>query len=102
MGDGSDDLDDLSDFGGGIAELGDGDGGGFGDFDGAGSDEVRRFFIENALYWLEDYHFDALRLDAIHGIFDFSAQHFDHFLDWNHTFKKLQFDEGFLRIHPVW
>jgi maltooligosyltrehalose trehalohydrolase len=45
-------------------------------FDGAGSDEVRRFFIENALCWLEDYHFDALRLDAVHGIFDFSARHF--------------------------
>lgn len=45
-------------------------------FDGQGSDEVRRFFIENALYWLEDYHFDALRLDAVHGIFDFSARHF--------------------------
>ena len=45
-------------------------------FDGAGSDEVRRFFIENALYWLEDYHFDALRLDAVHEIFDFSARHF--------------------------
>ncbi len=45
-------------------------------FDGAGSDEVRRFFMENALYWLEDYHFDALRLDAIHGIYDFSARHF--------------------------
>ncbi|HEX4784362.1 MAG TPA: malto-oligosyltrehalose trehalohydrolase [Candidatus Sulfotelmatobacter sp.] len=44
-------------------------------FDGAGSDEVRRFFIENALYWLEDYHFDALRLDAVHGIFDFGARH---------------------------
>ena len=42
-------------------------------FDGSGSDEVRRFFCENALYWLEQYHFDALRLDAIHGIFDFSA-----------------------------
>ena len=45
-------------------------------FDGAGSDEVRRFFIENALYWLTDYHFDALRLDAIHGMFDFGARHF--------------------------
>jgi maltooligosyltrehalose trehalohydrolase len=45
-------------------------------FDGAESDEVRRFFIENALYWLENYHFDALRLDAIHGIFDFGAHHF--------------------------
>ena len=42
-------------------------------YDGAGSDEVRRFFRENALYWLEQYHFDALRLDAVHGIFDFSA-----------------------------
>ena len=45
-------------------------------FDGEGSDEVRRFFIQNALYWLEDYHFDALRLDAVHGIFDFGACHF--------------------------
>ncbi len=45
-------------------------------YDSAGSDEVRRFFIENALYWLEEYHFDALRLDAVHGIFDFGARHF--------------------------
>lgn len=45
-------------------------------FDGPGSNDVRRFFRENALYWLEDYHFDALRLDAVHGIFDFSAQPF--------------------------
>ena len=44
-------------------------------FDDAHSDAVRRFFIENALYWLKEFHFDALRLDAIHGIFDFSAQH---------------------------
>ncbi len=45
-------------------------------YDGAYSDEVRRFFIENALYWLEDCHVDVLRLDAIHGIFDLSARHF--------------------------
>jgi maltooligosyltrehalose trehalohydrolase len=45
-------------------------------FDGVGSDDVRRFFIENALYWIEHYHFDALRLDAVHGIFDFGARHF--------------------------
>jgi maltooligosyltrehalose trehalohydrolase len=44
-------------------------------FDGPGSDGVRRFVIENALYWLTEYHIDALRLDAIHGIFDFSARH---------------------------
>jgi maltooligosyltrehalose trehalohydrolase len=44
-------------------------------YDDAGSDQVRRHFISNALYWLEAYHIDALRLDAIHGIFDFSALH---------------------------
>lgn len=41
--------------------------------DGAGSDEVRRFFIENALMWLRDYHADGLRLDAIHALVDRSA-----------------------------
>jgi maltooligosyltrehalose trehalohydrolase len=45
-------------------------------YDGPDSGEVRRFFIENALYWLEDYHFDALRLDAVHAIYDFGALHF--------------------------
>jgi maltooligosyltrehalose trehalohydrolase len=44
-------------------------------FDGAGSDGVRRFFIDNALYWLTEYHVDALRLDAIHRIYDFGASH---------------------------
>lgn len=45
-------------------------------FDGPSSDDVRRFFIENALQWLDKYHIDALRLDAVHGIFDFGATHF--------------------------
>ena len=45
-------------------------------FDGADSDEVRRFFCDNALMWLRDYHFDGLRLDAVHGIVDTSATHF--------------------------
>jgi maltooligosyltrehalose trehalohydrolase len=44
-------------------------------YDGRGSDGVRRFVIDNALYWLTEYHIDALRLDAIHGIYDFSARH---------------------------
>lgn len=44
-------------------------------FDGPYSDGVRNYFINNALYWLTEYHVDALRLDAIHSIFDFSAQH---------------------------
>ena len=37
-------------------------------FDGPGSDEVRRFVIDNALMWLRDYHCDGLRLDAVHAI----------------------------------
>ncbi|HEY0304888.1 MAG TPA: malto-oligosyltrehalose trehalohydrolase [Longimicrobiales bacterium] len=44
--------------------------------DEAHSDEVRRYFIENALEWITDYHIDALRLDAVHGILDTSAQPF--------------------------
>lgn len=34
---------------------------------------VRRFFIHNALYWLDEYHFDGLRFDAVHAIFDDSS-----------------------------
>ena len=41
-----------------------------------GSLEVRRFFAENALMWLRDYHFDGLRLDAVHAFYDHSAIHF--------------------------
>jgi maltooligosyltrehalose trehalohydrolase len=44
-------------------------------YDGPHSDAVRHFIISNALYWVTEYHIDALRLDAIHGIFDFSAKH---------------------------
>jgi maltooligosyltrehalose trehalohydrolase len=44
-------------------------------YDDAESDEVRRFIIDNALYWITEYHIDGLRLDAIHGIFDFSPRH---------------------------
>jgi len=39
-------------------------------FDGPESRTVRDFFIHNALYWLEEYHFDGLRLDAVHAIVD--------------------------------
>ena len=44
--------------------------------DDAGSDEVRRFFCDNALMWLRDYHCDGLRLDAVHALIDSSACHF--------------------------
>ena len=43
-------------------------------FDDAESDEVRRYFTDNALQWVTDYHVDALRLDAIHAIVDPSAR----------------------------
>jgi len=45
-------------------------------FDGAHSNEVRRFFIENAIYWIREFHIDALRIDAVHAIMDFSARPF--------------------------
>jgi maltooligosyltrehalose trehalohydrolase len=44
--------------------------------DSAGSDEVRRFFIENAFYWQREFHMDGLRLDAVHAMKDFSATPF--------------------------
>ena len=46
-------------------------------FDGeAAGDVVREFFIQNALYWIEEYHIDGLRFDAVHAIIDDSDRHF--------------------------
>lgn len=50
--------------------------GGAVNFEDAGSAEVREFFIQNALMWLLDYHFDGLRIDAVHAFIDRSAKHF--------------------------
>jgi malto-oligosyltrehalose trehalohydrolase len=44
-------------------------------FDGEHCRTVRDFFVHNALYWLEEFHFDGLRMDAIHAIADDSPQH---------------------------
>jgi maltooligosyltrehalose trehalohydrolase len=44
-------------------------------FDGDSSRTVRDFFINNTLYWLEEYHFDGLRFDAVHAIIDDSKKH---------------------------
>ncbi len=45
-------------------------------YDGPGSEVVRAFMIHNALYWLEEYHLDGLRLDAVNTIADDSPRHF--------------------------
>ncbi|WP_280153929.1 malto-oligosyltrehalose trehalohydrolase [Piscinibacter sp. XHJ-5] len=44
-------------------------------FDGAANRTVRDFYVHNALYWIEEFHFDGLRLDAVHAIRDDSAIH---------------------------
>jgi maltooligosyltrehalose trehalohydrolase len=45
-------------------------------YDGPDSDHVRRFFVESALQWIDEFRIDALRLDAVHAIFDSTAQPF--------------------------
>jgi len=45
-------------------------------FDGADARPVREFFVHNALFWLEEYRFDGLRLDAVHAIVDDSDPDF--------------------------
>ena len=54
-------------------------------FDDAWSDGVREYFSNNVIYWLEQYHIDALRCDAIHAIFDFGAVHF-----WEQVHQKIK------------
>ncbi len=45
------------------------------DFDGESAAPVREFFVENAGYWIDEYHLDGLRLDATQSIFDSSPEH---------------------------
>jgi len=44
-------------------------------YDGPGSEVVRAFMIHNALYWIEEFHLDGLRLDAVNAIVDESPRH---------------------------
>jgi maltooligosyltrehalose trehalohydrolase len=44
-------------------------------YDAEGSDVIREFIIQNAVYWIEEFHLDGLRLDAIHAIKDDSTAH---------------------------
>jgi maltooligosyltrehalose trehalohydrolase len=72
-------------------------------FDGEGSRSVRDFFIHNALYWLEEFHFDGLRVDAVHAIADDSQPDFideltstvrRHFGDSRHVHLVLENDRN--------
>lgn len=67
-------------------------------FDGKCSDEVRRFFIENALQWVRDFHVDALRLDAVHAILDRSPRPF---LEELADSVKVEADRLARRVHLI-
>jgi maltooligosyltrehalose trehalohydrolase len=65
-------------------------------FDGRGSRVVRDFFIHNALYWLEEYHFDGLRLDAVHAIVDDSVP--DILIELAETVRKTFTDKRYVHL----
>jgi maltooligosyltrehalose trehalohydrolase len=65
----------LSEFGPYFTERHHTDWGSAINFEGPGSDEVRRFIVDNAVAWIRDYHVDGLRLDAVHAIMDQSPVH---------------------------
>ena len=44
-------------------------------YDGPGCDAVRDYVLDNARMWLEEFHLDGLRLDAVHAIYDLGARH---------------------------
>jgi maltooligosyltrehalose trehalohydrolase len=44
-------------------------------YDGPGCDAVRDYVLDNVRMWLQDFHFDGLRLDAVHAIYDLGARH---------------------------
>lgn len=58
-------------------------------YDGEWSDGVRDYFSGNPIYWFSEFHIDGLRLDAIHAVFDTSAEHF-----WELCHKRIKVLEG--------
>lgn len=66
--------------------------------DGPWSDPVREYFSDNAIYWLNEFHIDGIRFDAIHGMFDAGAHPF-----WNLMHEKIQRTEQRLgrKLHTV-
>ncbi len=67
-------------------------------YDDRESDHVRHFIIQNALHWISEYHLDALRLDAIHGIYDLSAKHI--LKELNEAVQRLAKNLG-RRVHVI-
>ncbi len=66
-------------------------------FDQEFSDDVRNYFIYNAVYWLSEFHIDALRLDAVHATYDFSAYPFLAQLSENvHRFSEMKGKQHYL------
>jgi maltooligosyltrehalose trehalohydrolase len=71
-------------------------------YDDRGSDEVRKFILENVRYWLTTFNLDGLRLDAIHGIFDFSPKHIlKEIADLSHSLGKFVIAESDLNDPKV-
>lgn len=67
-------------------------------FDDAWSDGVRDYFSDNAFYWLEHFHIDGLRCDAIHEIYDRSATHFWELLHQRVKAKEKELGRSFYMI----
>lgn len=64
-------------------------------FDDSGSDEVRKFILENVEYWLRDFHVDGLRLDAVHAIIDNSPKHIlEDIADLVHKYNRIVIAES--------
>ncbi len=61
-------------------------------------DEVRQFVLDNVSYWIDEFHFDGLRLDAVHYMFDDRE---DHILsEIQDSFRKIESAQG-RRIHLI-
>ncbi|QGA54168.1 malto-oligosyltrehalose trehalohydrolase [Sulfolobus sp. E5-1-F] len=64
-------------------------------FDDAGSDEVRKFILENVEYWINEFHIDGFRLDAVHAIIDNSPKHIlEDIADVVHKYNKIVIAES--------
>lgn len=68
----------LHEFGGYVSQTHTTPWGDAPNFDEPGSRTMRQFIVDNALYWIHDFHFDGLRLDAIHCMADRSEPHVVH------------------------